>query len=198
MSKIDEKTKGEVQPLRFISRRSFKEIQCSSLSASAQELFSSVCCLTAEPVDIHSWTIGDNLELFQYRVYPSAVRLVKSSKDICDHSFRAFKLNHWGKHYAIALWDIERDVVEIFDSLGSSREKDYTTQQLIMIKKLFLHTGEMIPKIIFVNNKNLQQQDKFCQTYIYYYLYVILISCFFYCFSDLDYLHFILLAYHNI
>lgn len=207
MSKID---KLETQPIRFSPRSNISSIVCSIQAVSAQELFSSVCCLTSDQYDLFAQYIkigkytndlhGDiKFELdfikedmlhettleklniiqndpsadykrsgFIYGANPNIISLIQSN---CRHDFKAIKI-HTPGHLSIALWDIKKNTIEIFDPNGSSRNLTAGLQYNSM-KYLFENAKIKLPLIKFVNSNSLQldANDKWCQTYIYYYLY---------------------------
>jgi hypothetical protein len=87
--------------------------------------------------------------------------------------WRAFKLATTG-HVAIALWDLSDGILEVFDSGGSAHDNVHTQQQEQLIRHLFTkYPGPPFSKLRFTNFSSLQTDasDRFCQTWIYWYLY---------------------------
>lgn len=96
-----------------------------------------------------------------------------NNKFVCPINFRAFKLSTPG-HISIALWDILKNTVEVFDASGEDETQEM--MQRAMLDKLFSATDPK-PDFFWVNETNLQvkksgaDNDEFCQTWIYLYLY---------------------------
>lgn len=187
------------QPTKCLSRRAGRSLQYQLLSISAADLMKDHVSLSSDGFDakitltdvlnddfkilltkttneqststqgIHG---GGSCELdekklqFVTTVSDRARELVTEKDSL---RFRAWKLLALC-HVAIALWDRTLDTLEIFDSLGSNNE-GVREFQLIMIRAIF--NGSQLPKNIhFVNGMCLQQKDdRFCQSYIFFYVY---------------------------
>ena len=82
-------------------------------------------------------------------------------KTIC-----AFKIDKPG-HVSVALWVLKTNTLEIFDPSGKTSDAPVQWDLLYM---LFKDTLKKM-RVVYVNKDYLQQEDKMCQTWIYYYLY---------------------------
>lgn len=167
------------------------------LSASAAELFSQYVCMTSNSLDIvaqfihpdeesihkileEEYTQGSSFRVLvsgtinqtDNKGYQSEVPITISitsstvemlnSKECRGKPYIALKLGSPG-HVALALYDAHHNIIEIFDSSGSSSNTIWSA----MIKQVFPNKIN----IVFVNDQFLQKEDKYCQTYIYWYVY---------------------------
>jgi len=95
----------------------------------------------------------------------SAVELVENK----TKPFRAFRFC-LSNHVVVGLWDVKKNVLEMFDSGGAP--KQYAKIYFSMVDLLFRNVSNK-PRYKVVNTIDLQtdKSDKFCQTWIYYYIY---------------------------
>jgi hypothetical protein len=115
---------------------------------------------------VSAWLSTDMTQGMVWLISNTA-QAMTDAKQGCNAQFRAFKLGTPG-HVAIALWNVPWGIIEVFDPSGSSSSNVDTARQERLLKLLW---GSVpLPKIVFVNDRNLQDKaDKFCQTWIFYY-----------------------------
>lgn len=190
------------QPTRFSGRKPGYPMQLCLTSVAAARLFSDSICMSSNAVDMN-WVEDETPKIAQWRneanlfhispfstanatfapltekprstfITEAAVKI--RTGEFCQdrkQPFRAWKIGT-NRHVAVALWDPESKIVEVFDPAGSARDNKITIIQEKLIRSLFTnHPGPPFDKMIFTNRYNLQElpSDRFCQTWIYWYLY---------------------------
>jgi hypothetical protein len=103
-------------------------------------------------------------------MYPDAYDLFKSGLGLlcgAGQSWRAITIGTPG-HISIALWNVPRKTMEIFDSSGIPRGDNMWPGIVEVLQKL---VGKDV-RIEIVNDQYLQQEDILCQTWIWYYVYM--------------------------
>ena len=129
--------------------------------------------MTKDKLKISDSEIDEDGEeiITKYSINNNIIALL-NSKD-CKHLFKAIKIVTNG-HISIALYDVSKNSIELFDSGGSSKNSIHTRKQQTVLNYIFKYVilpSKTKPSIQLVNLQNLQISDNFCQTYIYYYIY---------------------------
>jgi hypothetical protein len=99
--------------------------------------------------------------LYYYFVAKSALKMLYLAEDYWRHDWRILTIGTPG-HVAVALWQPKERYAEVFDSSG---EHEDTIHQKHILEDV-LPGGT---RIHFVNDQFLQQEDVYCQTWIWYY-----------------------------
>jgi hypothetical protein len=179
-----------MQPTRFRARDPGDIAPRCVMAAAAAEMFQSVACISTDAHDVSLlpshvlkpfWKYPDMVaglhgqgttsplvKLRHNKRKPVSIYATQMAIDMvrgeCSHRYRVFKLRS-PDHITITIWDTKMDTMEMFDPSGNV---EFSMRQMIV--RLFKQAGRQLPTLRFVNEKYLQQEDEYCQTYIYYYL----------------------------
>lgn len=124
--------------------------------------------LTGETGSFHI-TTGSADEETEVFFTKTAVNMLEQTESFCHNKkYIAFRFGSPG-HIAILLWDLTANVAEFFDPSSTTNTKD--TYPWLTFFRTVRHPPRFKNVNAFNQFQSENEDDKYCQTYIYYYLY---------------------------